>query len=208
MLSLERRLEKTPEIKALYSETIKADLAKGYVRNLSLDVVKSTANSQQWYLPHHPLQKPDKPDKLRRVCNAASRFSGTSLNDVLLPGPDLLCDLLGILIRFRLFPIAVCGDIEVMFMQVEVPVHDLNFPRFLWREGVFDEIESFQFTRHIFGAKSLPTCANFAVQKIASDNKDDFHRAAEAVFDSFYVDEFLKSFASVDKAIEVVTQLV
>ena len=37
LLSLERRLEKTPEIKALYSETIKAVLAKCYVRNLSLE---------------------------------------------------------------------------------------------------------------------------------------------------------------------------
>ena len=122
-ISLERRLEKTPEIKVLYSETIKADLAKGYVRNLSLEEVKSTANSQQWYLLHHPVQNPHKPDKLRRVCNAACRFSGTSLNDVLLAGPDLLCDLIGILIRFCFFPIAVCGDIEAMFMHVDVPMH-------------------------------------------------------------------------------------
>ena len=66
LLSLERRLEKTPEIKALNAE-IKADLSKGYVRNLSLEDVKSTANSQQWYFPHHPVQNPHKPDKLRRV---------------------------------------------------------------------------------------------------------------------------------------------
>ena len=162
-------------------------------------------NSQQWYLPHHPLQNPHKADKLRRVCNAACRFSGTSLNDVLLPGPDLLCDLIGILIRFRLFRIAVCEDIEAIFMQVEVPVHEQNFLRILWREGISDEIEIFQYTRHIFGAKSSPTCANFAVQKVASVNKDDFPQAAEPVFDSFYVDNFLKSFASAGKAIEVMT---
>ena len=209
--SLERRLEKIPEIKALYEEFKKADLDKGYVRNLSLDEVKSSANSQQWYPPHHPVQKPHKPDKLRRVCNAACRFSGTSLNGVLLLGPDLLCDLIGVLIRFRLFPIAVCGDIEAMFMQVEVPLHEQNFLRFLWREGVSDEIEVFQYTRHIFGAKSWPTCANFAVQQVASDNKDDFPhfpQAAEAVFNSFNVDDFVKSFESVNKAIEVMTQLV
>ena len=126
-ISLERPLEKTPEIKTLYSETIKADLAKGYVRNLSLEEVKSTANSQQWYLPHHPVQNPHKPDKLRRFCNAACWFSKTSLNDVFLPCPDLLWDLFGTLIRFRLFPTAVYGDIEAMFMQVEVPVHEQNF---------------------------------------------------------------------------------
>ena len=180
LLSLKRRLEKNPEIKALYAETIKADLAKGYVHNLSLEEVKSTANSQLWYLLHHPVQNPH---KLRRVRNAAGMFSGTSLNVVLLPGPDLLCDLIGILIRFRLFPIAACGDIEAMFMQVEVPVHEQRFLRFLWREEFSDEFETFQYTRHIFGVKSSPTCANFAVQKLASDNKDDFPQAVEAVFD-------------------------
>ena len=119
------------------------------------------------------------------------------MNDAFLPGPDLLCDLIGIFIRFRLFPIAVCGDIEAMFMQVEVPVHEQNFLKFLWREGVSDEIEIFQYTRHIFGRKSSPTCANFAVQKVASDNKVDFPQAAETVFDSFHVDDFLSDSSTV-----------
>ena len=75
-------------------------------------------------------------------------------------------------------------------MQIEVPVHEQNFLRFLCRERASDKIEVFQYTRHIFGAKSSPTCANFAVQKVATDNKDDFPQAAEAVFDSLYVDDF------------------
>ena len=131
------------------------------------------------------MQNPHKLDTLGRVCNAACRFSRTSLNDVLLPGPDLLCDFIEILIRFRLLPIAVCGDIEAMFMQTEVPVHEQNFLRFLCRERASDKIEVFQYTRHIFGAKSSPTCAHFAVQKVATDNKDDFPQAAEAVSTHF-----------------------
>ena len=81
-------------------KTIKADLAIGYVLKKSVEEVKTTANSQQWYLPHNPVQNPHKPDKLRRVCNAVNRFSGTPLNDVLLPGRDLLCDLIGIFYTF------------------------------------------------------------------------------------------------------------
>ena len=62
-------------------------------------------------------------------------------------------------------------------------------------------LKFFNKIRHIFGAKFSPTCNNFALQKLASDNKDEFPQATQAVFDSFYVDDFLKSFTSVDEAI-------
>ena len=208
LLSLEKRLEKHPETKTRYAETIKSDIGNGYVRKLPAEEVALTKNDPQWYLPHHPVQSPHKLEKIRRVCNAACKFGGTSLNDVLLPGPDLLADLIGILVRFRLYPVAICADIEAMFMQVEVPENEQKFLRFLWREDVSQEIEVFQYLRHIFGATSSPTCANFIVQKVAHDNKVDFPLASESVLNSFYVDDFLKSFQTVEEAINTMTQLV
>ena len=53
------------------------------------------------YLPHHPIENPNKPAKVRRVPNAASKFRGQSLNTNLLTGPELLNSLLGVLMRFR-----------------------------------------------------------------------------------------------------------
>ena len=154
------------------------------------------------------VENPHKPEKIRRVCNAACTFGGTSLNDVLLPGPDLLADLIGILVRFRLYPVAVCADIEAMFMQVEVPQNEQKFLRFLWRADVSQEIEVFQYLRHIFGATSSSTCANFTVQKVAHDDKVDFSLASQSVLNSFYVDDFLKSYPTVEEAINTMTQLV
>ena len=87
-----------------------------------------------WYLPHHSVHDPNKPEKLRRVCNAASKFRGTSLNDILLIGPDLLRSLRGIIFRFRDKPVALSAGIEEMFVQVEVDVDDRNYLRFLWRK--------------------------------------------------------------------------
>ena len=62
---------------------------------------------------------------------AAARFAGKSLNEALVFGPDMLSDLIGILIRFRLFKVGLSADIEAIFMQVEVPEHEQRFLRFL-----------------------------------------------------------------------------
>ena len=98
MKSLEYRLEKTPELKNFYQDSIKVDVEKGFIRILKPEELEATKIERQWYITHHPVEKPNKPDKVRRVCNAASKFRGISLNDNLLTGPDLLQTLIGIMI--------------------------------------------------------------------------------------------------------------
>ena len=48
-------------------------------------------------MPHHGIQNPSKPGKLRLVFNAATYFSNMCLNDYLYSGPDLLNNLASIL---------------------------------------------------------------------------------------------------------------
>ena len=144
LLSLEKRLEKHPETITRYAETIKSDIVNGYVRKIPPEEVALTKTDPKCYLPHHSVQNPHEPGKIRRVCNAACKFDGISVKDVLLRGPDLLADLIGILVRFLLYPVAICADIEAIFMQVEVPENEQKFLRFSWREDVSQEIEVFQ----------------------------------------------------------------
>ena len=66
------------------------------------------------------------------VFDCASTFHGTSLNRELLQGPDLTNKLIGVMLRFRLGPIALMTDIEGMFHQVRVAREDVDFLRFLW----------------------------------------------------------------------------
>ena len=72
--------------------------------------------------------------KVRRVLNGASKFHGTSLKKSLLVGPDLLQNLVFVLLRFRQHYFAVSADIEGMFLQVGVLPEDQPSLRFLWRE--------------------------------------------------------------------------
>ena len=142
--SLQRRLAKDQDLKTKYEQTISVDLEKNFVRKLDRDEIKDTTSKPQWYIPHHPVLNPHKPEKVRRVCNAAAKYNGVSLNDKLMPGPDLLNSLLGIIFRFREHPIALTADIESMFLQVSVPKEECRLLRFLWRESRDDPVTSFE----------------------------------------------------------------
>ena len=96
-------------------------------------------------MPHYPVVKPHKPENVRRVCNAAAKFRSTSLNDMLLTGPDLLQNLVGIIFRFREHPIALTVDIEAMFLQVKVPPQDCKVLRFTWGDHLDDPISVYEY---------------------------------------------------------------
>ena len=117
MKSLEYRLEKKPELKKLYQDTIKVHVEKGFVRILKQEKFEATKLERQWSVPHQPVINLNKPGKMRRVCIAASKFRGLSLNDNLLTAPELLQNLIGIIFRVRKQKIAITADIEVMFLQ-------------------------------------------------------------------------------------------
>ncbi|KRY96477.1 hypothetical protein T4C_8381, partial [Trichinella pseudospiralis] len=61
-------------------------------------------------------------------------FWGTSLNEQLDSGLKLQADLLGILLRFRRFRVALQSDIAKMFLQVGLREEDRDVCRFLWRK--------------------------------------------------------------------------
>ena len=169
--SLERRLKRTPDLRASYAQTIKDNFDKGYIVKVDKYDCFNVENPREWYLPHHPVLHPHKPGKVRRVLNSAAKFHGVSLNNALLTGPDLLQTLIHVLMRFRQHPYAVSADIEGMFLQVGVTPQDGPSLRFLWREDPASDVTVYQYVRHIFGSKDSPTCANYALQRTARGNR-------------------------------------
>ena len=160
---------------------------------------------KDWHLPHHPVPNPNKPGKVRRVCNAAAKYNDICLNDKLLAGRDLLHGLFGTIFRFREVPIALTADIESMFLQVLE--RDKSCLRFLWRPTVNESVQIYEYQRHVFGAKSSPTCANYALKRVAIDNEDEFSIAAKTIQNIFYMDDFIKSVETLEEAINVFKQL-
>ena len=103
---------------------------------------RNCEESNVWFIPHyHGVYHPLKPKKIRVVFDCSARFRGVLLSDNLLQGPDLTNSLLGVLRRFRLEPIAIMGDIQSMFHQVELLEKNRDLMRFLWwKDGDLNEL--------------------------------------------------------------------
>ena len=72
---LEKRLQRDPELDEAYKKTIDTDLEKGHIKRLTKEETSDQAK-RTWYLPHHPVLNPNKPGKVRRVCDAAAKYQG------------------------------------------------------------------------------------------------------------------------------------
>ena len=117
---LQRKMLKDPDYRKDYTTFIADVIAKGYAEKVPLH---SEEEGKVWYIPHHWIYHPKKPGKIRVMFDCSSRFHGTSINDELLPGPNLTNTLTGVLTRFTQDSIGFMADIEAMFYQVRVPVY-------------------------------------------------------------------------------------
>ena len=174
---------------------------RGYMEKVPEEEQDPTKENQ-WYLTHHGVHHKKK-GKIRVVFDCSLQYKGISLNDLLWKGPDLTNSLVGVLMRFRNNTIAVSGDIEKMFYNVQVPREDRTYLRFLWFENNDLSLEPCQYwlTVHLFGATSSPAIANYALKKSVENKAMDVE---QTVNESFYVDDLLSSFKNEDEAINTV----
>ena len=97
------------EMKADYLEFIGKIIDKGHASAIPSKEVPPPPG-RSWYLPHFATYHNTK-RTIRVVFDSSCEFEGVSFNKVLLPGPDLMNNLTGVLMRFRKENVAVMCDI-------------------------------------------------------------------------------------------------
>ncbi|XP_078495844.1 uncharacterized protein LOC144751858 [Ciona intestinalis] len=206
--SLKNRLYRDEALKEKYVNQIQDYIDKNFAEVISNPEVES--GKHLWYLPHHPVFHPRKPDKVRIVFDCAAQYKGVSLNDAILQGPDLVNSIVGVLTRFRKGKVALVADVESMFHQVRVQEPDYDAFRFLWWPGgeLSKPAVEHRMLVHIFGATSSPSLAAFCLRRTAEEFGDRFSASvADIVKNNFYVDDCLTSADTVKDAIALAQQL-
>ena len=192
-----------------YKTTMGDYIEKGHAEKVPAEEI-NRKNNPVWYLPHHPVVHPLKPEKVRVVYDCAAKYKQVSLNEQLLQGPDKANQLMGVLSRFRQDPVGLVADIEAMFHQVLVEPSDCDVLRFLWwPEGDLSKnLVDYRMVKHLFGERLSPSITNFCLKKTADVEKEGIDpKAVETVKKNMYVDDLMKSTDTTQKAIHLVGQL-
>ena len=155
-----------------------------------------------WYLPHFATYHNTK-HTIRVVFDSSCEFQGVSLNKALLPGPDLMNNLTGVLMRFRKKNIAVMCDVEQMFHSFYVDPAHRDFLCFLWFEGNNPSmpIVEYRMNVHLFGNGPSPAVATYGLRRTALDGEEEYSEEAKRfIHRNFYVDDGLASLANIQQA--------
>lgn len=123
---LARRFRREPAFRELYTQFLDEYVRLGHMSPVA--PLSSNPTHRVCYLPHHGVLKgTGQAFKIRVVFNGSSRTAaGTSLNDELLVGPNLLPALCDIVLRWHRHRYVVAADIEKMYQQIAVHQDDRN----------------------------------------------------------------------------------
>ena len=126
-----------------------------------------------------------------------------SLNDVIEVGPPLQNQMWKVLIRNRMCPVTLTGDMKQAFLQIRITEKDKNVLRFHWIENMQSEnIKIYRFTMAIFRLGESPFLLNGTEKEHleSSINKyPELGKTIDKIKESVYVDDIVTGEVTVKK---------
>ncbi|XP_063543206.1 uncharacterized protein LOC134751689 isoform X1 [Cydia strobilella] len=200
-LSLERRLERQPQLKPMYKDFMNEYETLG-------DMSKVTSNEIVGnFLPFHGvLRLSSLTTKLRVVFNASARTStGVTLNDIQYVGPTIQDDLIAILLRFRQYRFVYTADVEKMYRRIVVHPDDRYLQQIIWRKDPSEPLCVYKLNTVTYGTASAPFLAVRCLKQLSLDCSDP--RLTEIIAHDFYMDDFLSGSDTEQEATSIITQV-
>ncbi|XP_058817154.1 uncharacterized protein LOC131680459 [Topomyia yanbarensis] len=109
-----------------------------------------------------------------------------------------------VLIQFREYKTAVCGDIREMYHQVQIREDDQHCQRFFWKDKPEDLHPSVYIMMVMtFGARCSPSTAQYIKNHNAERFQQDYPAAVHAITKQHYIDDMLVSVESEKEALQI-----
>ena len=171
--------------------------------------IENRYQGPEFYISHHAVMKPDsKTTPCRIVFNSSTNYDGYVLNDYYATGPDMLTNLLAVLLNFRENNFAYTGDISKMYHSVWIPLKDQMTHKFLWRGlDATRKPNTYVMTAVNMGDKPSAAMAMIALQKTAERKETQYPYAAKVIRENPYMDNILDSVDSERMALETMVQI-
>ena len=191
--NLLRKMNQTPDILKQYHGIIQQQLEEGILEHAP----DEPTGKQTFYMPHRPVIKEQaETTKMRIVYDASARerLSEPSLNDCLHTGPALQPKLQNILIRNRMKPVTLLGDIRQAFLQIGIDKEDRDAFRFFWVKDLETfEVITLRFTRLPFGCASSPFILRATLMEHLQSYTENIElkNIAEDIQDDLFVDDLI-----------------
>ncbi|XP_037924408.1 uncharacterized protein LOC119660102 [Hermetia illucens] len=163
------KLSEDPEKLRQYDEIIREMISSGVAE--ICDEAKKT-NERTYFMPHRPVYREERETtKTRIVFNASARSGGNpSLNDLLWSGPNLLSDILKMILNFRLGKHGITADIERAFLQIELAQKDRKESFYV--DDLIVSVDDFEDAVKLFNeTREILSRASMNIRKWKSNNE-------------------------------------
>lgn len=205
----EKRLKKLgDEYTKAYCDQVHDMINRGVAKRLSKREIDEYTGPVH-YISHHEVHKPGSTSTPARIVfNSSAPYNGHILNNYWAKGPDMLNNLFGILIRFRIGRTAFIGDISKMYNSVRLSEMDQHVHRFLWRD-VHDHkpIDQYVLTAVPFGDRPSGAISMLAMRETARMMRDVIPEAANVIINSSYVDDICHSINDTYRAVPLMKEI-
>ena len=169
----------------------------------------------QHYLPWRLVHKQSISTPCRTVMDASSKtpllkngHGGRCLNDLTMKGKVNTLDLLTMLLRFVIGPVAFAGDLKQFYTSIGLTPSQWNLQRVLWREGLdmSAEVEEIIILSLIFGVRAVSALSEWALKLLADHVRHRNPRLAELLEKARFVDDLADSDKSVKAVMEIIEE--
>ena len=193
-------------VDAAYREQI----SLGAAEKISKEDLYPTDGRPIYYLPSHSvIRMGAESTKCRNVMNGSSKCRSTniSLNMCLFQGPNLLPEILPLVLNLRLNKFVIICDIKKLYWAIGLRDPDTDMCRYLW----FDEKGELVHYRNlslVFGLISSTFQTNFISHQNADMWAEEFPLGSRVVKSHQYADDVTTSVPTRHLAVKTVTELV